>query len=648
MTRRTGRRRDESGAAAILVALLALSLFAAAGIAVDLGNAWARGRAVQKQADVSATSAGYLLPMSTNPAKGRPASVIADAVATYLQANVVTGDPTPAVTGAQLLDHDLANGEVVFRKKGYDPTQVDSTSNTCTDNCPSMTVVAPRARVAFGFGAVAGSSGTLVQRRATVTIRSILPRRQSVIPFWLPSGCGYGPTHADTTQGGGKAAPAVPAAYSLPVLAAAVVAPSPVGTHRIGGTSPVAAVAGSTVTLSGYSVTGVPAQYKKVSLRAFTPDGSSFVDFSAQTTGDGALPSLQVGPGDVTGTVGTWTLYAIALKANGDMAYSANHLEIQVNGTAPTPTPTPTPAPTSSPTPTPTASPTGTATASPTTAPTDTATASPTTSPSPTATQTGVTSGCVGQDRGNFGQLTSPRTDQSNLQKAFARNVADGLDHTLLPYVFAAGTTETKSCGSSVPVIPGAKLDTTPGTAGNGANCIQGDTGNDGPKTYDGLLAGVDELPGRLNASRGQTTCPGRSNVTAAGIAQNNDTLACFLRNGATKSSIAADSGVTPDMLDQSITSSPRFVYLPVVYANDRAQKDYQPIRTFVPGFITSETQTAGPDDSSGVNGLEINGNSVKVLHVFTFNRDALALDVPADTTDYDPSVGGAVVRLVG
>jgi hypothetical protein len=137
--------------------------------------------------------------------------------------------------------------------------------------------------------------------------------------------------------------------------------------------------------------------------------------------------------------------------------------------------------------------------------------------------------------------------------------------------------------------------------------------------------------------------------VSASGNLINNDTLACFLRNGATKSQIASDTGVNTNMLDPAIKRSPRFVYLPVVYANDRAQKGFQPIQQFVPGFITQETQSSGPVDGSGkINGLEINGNSVKVLYVFTFNREALSPDEVSDTTEYDPSVGGAIVRLVG
>ena len=173
-------------------------------------------------------------------------------------------------------------------------------------------------------------------------------------------------------------------------------------------------------------------------------------------------------------------------------------------------------------------------------------------------------------------------------QKAFPLNIAEGIDHQLMPYVFPSTMAATKDCGSGSSLLPGAKLDNQGGTSGNGANCIKGDTGNDGPKTYDGLVAGVDGHAGRLDASRGATSCPSRSNLSASGKLINNDTLDCFLRNGATKSQIASDTGVNTNMLDPAIKRSPRFVYLPVVYANDRAQKGFQPIQQFVPGFITA------------------------------------------------------------
>jgi hypothetical protein len=159
-------------------------------------------------------------------------------------------------------------------------------------------------------------------------------------------------------------------------------------------------------------------------------------------------------------------------------------------------------------------------------------------------------------------------------------------------------------------------------------------------------VAGLgDGTPGRLDVANGQTTCALRSNMSRDSRTLNNDVLSCFLRNGATLADITASSGVTTDMLDPAVIKSPRFVWLPVVYAHDRAQKNFQPIRQFVPGFITDETQTT---PATSDNGLVIDGNSVKVLKVFTFNRDALPPLEDSETTGYDPTLGGAIVRLVG
>ena len=47
-------RDEQSGAVAVFVALMAVVLMVVAALSVDLGNAWARGRSVQKQADLAA------------------------------------------------------------------------------------------------------------------------------------------------------------------------------------------------------------------------------------------------------------------------------------------------------------------------------------------------------------------------------------------------------------------------------------------------------------------------------------------------------------------------------------------------------------------------------------------------------------------
>jgi hypothetical protein len=589
IARWSGRSRSERGAIAIVVAVLATALFGCAALAVDLGNAWARKRAVQKQVDVSALAAGWKLPMTV-----ANQSSIADRVASYFDDtnNQVTGQG--AVTGAQLLNGDTADGEILWQNPD---------GSACSDNCLQMRVIAPAARVDFGFANIFGMSHTDVQRTATVRVVSELPPADETLPFWLPTGCGYGPTEADTTQGGTTStATASPTATATTTTTSVRFQPDPtdVGTQALVGASVTEVGYMGATTVSGYSVSGLNG-VKKVTLRAYPPTGTGYVDFAAQTTSNGSLPSFQVSQADITKIPGDWWIWALVRSGSTDY-YSTNHLIIRVTG-GPDPTATAT----------------------------------------PTVSDTGISVGCIGQDRGNFGQLDSPRHEGGSKQTRFGRNIALGLDHTLVPYVFAEGETERKQCDEPGYVLPAAQLDDI---SRNGNNCVIGDTGNDGPTTYDGLVTGLgDGTPGRLEVVHGHTTCHDRSDVSIDGHLINNDVLSCFLRHGATLASISATSGVSTSMLDPDVMKSPRFVWLPVVYAYDRAQKSFQPIRTFVPGFITDETQTSGATSS---NGLELDGNSVKVLHVFTFNRDALPPLEDSRTTDYNASMGGAIVRLVG
>jgi hypothetical protein len=577
-----------------MVAVLATTLFGCAALAVDMGNAWSRKRAVQKQVDVAALAAGWMLPMTTTNK-----SAIADKVARFLndENNQAVGQLD--VTGANLTDGNDTNGEVSFQ---------NDDGSACTDHCTQMRVLAPRAHVEFGLASAIGMNSVDVQRDAVVRVESELPPHQKSIPFWLPTGCGYGPTQADTTQGGTTqpTATPTPTATATPTTETRFQpAASDIGTHSLSGAAVTDVVYYGNRWIDGYSVDGLGGGVKKVTLRAYPPTGTAYVDFAAQTinnSSNGTLPSFNVSSADITKVPGDWWIYALAEK-NNSFTYSTNHLVIRVTG-----------------------------------GPTDTA------SPTATATPSGVPVGCIGQDRGNFGQLDSPRFEGGSKQTRFARNLALGIDHTLVPYTFADGVHEQKQCDDPGSPLPGAQLDDI---ARNGNNCIVGDTGNDGPKTYDGLLAGLgDGTPGRLDAAaNGHTTCANRSDVSMAGHMINNDVLSCFLRNGATLATITQTTGVTTAMLDPKVKDSPRFVWLPVVYASDRAQKSFQPIRQFVPGFITDETQTTA---ATSANGLDIDGNSVKVLHVLTYNGDALPPDDDSRTTDYDPEVGRALVRLVG
>jgi hypothetical protein len=298
--------------------------------------------------------------------------------------------------------------------------------------------------------------------------------------------------------------------------------------------------------------------------------------------------------------------------ANKAAAYSGNYLTVTVTGTPPT---------------------------SPTTAASTTATA--------TASDTSVPVGCVGQDRGNFGQLLSPRKDSTIRQTTLAMNMADGLDHTLTLYPGTLSPSQ-KECadknGNNV-ILPEAQIDNV---SRDRNNCIIADSGNDGPAFYDGLIGGVSSFgkPGRLDVVNGHTRagCDGRTDLVIGGKTINNDVLSCYLQDGATLSDLMSASA-DPSMLDQAILKSPRLVYLPVVLATDRAQKGYQPMVGYVAGFITDEDVASA---ATSANGLTLNGNSVKTIRIFVFNRAALADDITEENEDYDKNLGDGVVRLVG
>lgn len=598
------RSARERGAVAVMVAIMATALFSVAALAVDLGNAWARKRAVQKQVDVSAIAAGWMLPMTSANKQA-----IAEKVAEYLNDPENQAAGQADVTWQDLIqDTDPSNGQIYWQNNAGSP---------CADGCTQMRVLAPVARVDFGLAGVMGYSGTDVQRAATVQVLSELPPKRKMLPFWLPNGCGYGPTQPDTEQG--PPAPSPSATESPSATPTGPVAPTPVGSHTLTGAAVTAVGFGGSTTVTGYGVSDLGNQYKTVTLRAFPPTGSAFVDFGAQVAGNGSVPDFLVST-EVSNTPGDWYVFALAEKANGSVEYSANHLTIRVTGGPPPPT--------------------------------DSAT--------PTPTATAVPNDCTGQDRGNFGQLDSPHTGYS-LQQSFAPNIALGLDHRVVPYVFPSDFAETTNCGKHAPTIPGGVFDDTAGPAGDGANCISGNTGNDGPKIFDGLVGGLGGgIQGRLDATNPQgaptsTQCldDGFANRSYGSTVINDDRLSCYLRGGASLDNLAQSSGVTQAMLDPEVVKSPRFVWLPVVYATHRAEKDYQPIKQFVPGFITDETQAAtkGHSDSTEWNGLTFNGsgtpNSIDVLRVFVFNRAALPPNEQADTTEYDPEVGGAIVRLI-
>lgn len=164
---RPPRRRDERGAVAVFTAIVSVALLACAGLAVDLGNTWARRGQLQVQADKAVTFAAQFLPAHTEAER----LVVAKAVAYYLVCNPVAGqqrhvtapESCPDSPASALLD-DYAR--TLLSSPGGAVGQVTVPVGN------QVGVETPAATVSFGAGRVAGADQSLQQREATARVTS--------------------------------------------------------------------------------------------------------------------------------------------------------------------------------------------------------------------------------------------------------------------------------------------------------------------------------------------------------------------------------------------------------------------------------------------------------------------------------------------
>ena len=598
--RRDTHGRDERGAVALVgTIVMSAVLLVVAALGVDLGMAWSRKLTVQTSVDVSAISAGALLPASSELQKG----LIYQEVANYLNkdGNKVIGQPG-LVTAFQLHDGYAGNGEVSFM------------TNPRTGLADTMRVVAPGARVEFTFAGALDIDDIDVSGEATVQVRSPLPTMQSILPVWLPATCVYGPLGADA--GPGVPPPSASPSYTLNspnapkqnTWSTGVVAP------------PSAAYATKGVQLS-VTIDNLPASKLGAVVR-LTFGNTQYVDYRvvwdmATRAGDSRtvvvdldspaanrVPagSTVTNPDEdwtVTSTSGKWEIWPLIPDAQLPPAL-------------------------------PLASPLSSA-----------GMKFPSNQQNNRQGFFEVTGGgevaCSQSQRGNFGQLDSPRRNVSQKQMVYAQNVAYGLDHQLAAFVDPSDFT---CSGDGMPT--GALIDDAP--PADGRNCLYVDPGNDPQGLTDGMLGG-----GRIPQGEGRLEKPTnprcqRSDYRLGSHTYNNDTLSCFLKPGYTLADIAKDDGVPFDALDESIFDSPRFFWVAVVHAPDRQLKKYLAIKSFAPVFLTDETLTPPP---AANNGLVLNGGGkVQSMQVFGFNADALPVKPNASTTDYQDG-GRKVVRLI-
>lgn len=163
------RRRieQESGAVAVLFAVLAVVIIGAGALAVDLGNAFARKRITQTQADLAALAGAAKLPQGATTAA-------VDEAFNYLVKNEVLGQGDVSTLKTQMTNGNNADGEIWV--------QDDSVINVLT----------PSAQVDYALGGVFNQAGIDVEAYAQAGVFS----PGVIAPFFIPFGC------ADPNTGG--------------------------------------------------------------------------------------------------------------------------------------------------------------------------------------------------------------------------------------------------------------------------------------------------------------------------------------------------------------------------------------------------------------------------------------------------------------
>src|SRR5215212_394962 len=136
--------RNERGAVAVMVALLAVVLLSVSAMSVDLGNAWAQKRQVQAGGDL-ATEAGAGIKGDNLPKVGS-VKTCSYGAAGALATDQSVKDITSYLPG-QLTDCSMTNGEVVYGLPTYNNT---TKAWSVAFNKNQLSLVTPPKTVDFG------------------------------------------------------------------------------------------------------------------------------------------------------------------------------------------------------------------------------------------------------------------------------------------------------------------------------------------------------------------------------------------------------------------------------------------------------------------------------------------------------------------
>jgi hypothetical protein len=170
-------RSDESGAIALIAALVSIVLMVVCAFVVDIGGTWARRGQLQVQADRAAVFAADYLPVAD--ASDRKA--VAAQVAYYIACHTVEGqrELTPAIPSCT---SSTGPSDPAIKTYG------DALLTAGQVSFPSATrikVVTPPARVDFSFGQAAGADGTTQQKTAIAKVGS----PGDIVPIGLSMNC---------------------------------------------------------------------------------------------------------------------------------------------------------------------------------------------------------------------------------------------------------------------------------------------------------------------------------------------------------------------------------------------------------------------------------------------------------------------------
>lgn len=595
--------RDESGAVAIIFALMAVMLLSLAALGTDIGNEVGRKSATQNQADFGAFAAVGKM-TQTGHLGDTPSPAVLSAIADSMNANQPQDDKLACwrtktcVTTSQLTDASLTNGDVRYTADG-------------------LQVTAPNHYVSFGLARVMGFQGTYVGATATVNIFSPGLR---VLPMFAVQGCDYGLQTLADPANGHDAAVVPTLAYDsdqnstvLSTLALLDSTNNPINSLPLNST-------GNQLQLTASKWT------KTTKIGFFRSDNTDPTLVQTQPTfwlmGDSAKKALAPYSFSSTSTV--------QLNIPDAVAQTEGVWWVRVYNED---------------------------TKSP-----DVNTWSTRSEALPIRVGNAVLQCASGSSDGNFGTLVLPRTVPSANSSWLPVNIANGLQSPLSLTVHQQYALDYPK-GKCTDGVAGAI--TSPGNSGYlnaGTNCVSTDTGLAANDATQGLITGSSGYPGLLTTAGTKNGCDrngGSSDRTVVisgtggGTFKIDDSvLTCYLTNTTTSlADIASPTYNKGPVLDKSITDDPRFVWVPVLQIQPASgTSSYYSIVDVRPGFITDEQAVSnavkGSKTGTSDNGVTVSNNGITQLKVVFFNMDAMPRDDNGDKIDY-LGVGPPLVRLI-